>query len=381
MNKEFDFAKEFGSIDEELVESAGKEWAGQKHSVFQLYSRRIACAALILVLGFAVASNSRIQAAVKGVTTKIGEMLGYTKDLSSYTEIMNQTQTQNGVTLTLKEVIVDDRVLMVSVYTDSTIDGEAPSLWLNEEETLINDKHYRVYDSMTGWGRNPEESGNIILTNTYEEQILPDGDVKVHLVLEAGESIPFPKPEFKSVAEFVYDFVINTEELKAQTIHQNLDITVSGPGEKTLQLQELTMNDLYCRILATGVAWDDEWVNEYNLKLKGTDSLGNPVSFDGMGFLSGKEMRFVSDFWGNYEWGMVIDENDFRVPVPDKNCDYLDLQLYERKMIIEDIDITELKDEDVYIEDVMEVWEEYAKQENYGWVPVGEPFRITITHD
>ena len=34
---------------------------------------------------------------------------------------------------------------------------------------------------------------------------------------------------------------------------------------------------------------DDKWLNEYELKLKGTDSFGNPVSFEGAGF--GPEMN------------------------------------------------------------------------------------------
>lgn len=88
MKKEFDFSKEFGEIDENLVENAGKEWSRKKYDVFQLYSRKIAGVAILAMVCIAAMSNSRVQAAVREFTTKIGEVLGFAKDLSSYTEII-----------------------------------------------------------------------------------------------------------------------------------------------------------------------------------------------------------------------------------------------------------------------------------------------------
>ena len=82
MKKEFDFSREFGEIDEKLVESAGREWNRKKYNVLKLYSRKIAGVAIFAMLCIAAMSNSRVQAAVKEFTTKIGEVLGFTKDLS-----------------------------------------------------------------------------------------------------------------------------------------------------------------------------------------------------------------------------------------------------------------------------------------------------------
>ena len=38
----------------------------------------------------------------------------------------------------------------------------------------------------------------------------------------------------------------------------------------------------FCRSIADDLPLD-KWLNEYELKLKGTDSFGNPVSFEGAG--------------------------------------------------------------------------------------------------
>ena len=67
---------------------------------------------------------------------------------------------------------------------------------------------------------------------------------------------------------------------------------VSGGDGCNLILKELAMNDLHSRITALGVTPDDKWLNEYELKLKGTDSFGNPVSFEGAGFGPENELRF-----------------------------------------------------------------------------------------
>lgn len=387
MKREFNFSEEFANIDEKLVERAGEEWNIQKRYVFQLYSRKIAKVAILAIVCIAMLGSSTVQAMVKEFTTKIGEVLGFTKDLSSYAEIMNQEQTKGGISLTLKEVIVDDRVLMVSVYADFDKEKEV-SLWVNEEKTLINGQHHMTHESLQAAGENAdifEPAHDMVLVQVYEDQVLPEGEVDVHLVLEAG------KPEeadletdisFEGEVEFVYDFVITPEELKSQTVSQKLDITVaaSKAGRSDLVFRELTMNDLYCRMTATGVTWDDKWANEYELKLKGTDSLGNPVSLEGGRFPSENEMLFVTDFFGDYEEGVEIEDGDFQMSVPDKNCEYLDLQLYERKMvwdIVEDVQ----EDEEYCTQITDKEREAYAGKENYGWEPVGEPFRVTITHN
>ena len=390
MKKELDFLREFGEIDESLVENAGREWKRKKYGVFQLYSRKIAGVAILIMVCIVAMSNSRVQAAVKEFTTKIGQVLGFAKNLSSYTKIIDQTQTKNGISLTLKEVILDDRVLMVSVHADFGRENEG-ALWVNDEKTLINGQQHMTYESMESAGSDvdifkPER--DTVLVQVYEDQILPDGDVDVHLVLEGvkledlGDAVALPDAYDEKSTEFIYDFVITPAELKAKTTKQKLDITV-GEEKKNLTLKELSMNDLYCRIIAEGVAWDDDWPNQYELKLKGTDSLGNPVSLEGGRFLSENEMLFATDFLGDYEAGEVIEDDEFQLSVPDKDCDYLDLQLYERKMIWEGAEETEGsldEEEGIYEQELVEAWEVYSEDENYGWEPVGEPFRITITH-
>ena len=389
LKKEFDFAKEFGEIDEKLVDSAGKEWEKKKYYVFQLYSRKIASIAVLVMFCLAAAGNSRVQAAVNDFTTKIGEVLGFTKDLSSYTEIINQAQAKDGISLTLKEVILDDRVLMVSVHAEFG-EGQEGALWVDDEKTRINGQQHTAYESMESAGPDTDiytPERDTVLVQVYEDQILPNGDVSVHLVLGAiklldlGDAVALPEEYEDKGTEFAYDFVITPAELKAKTTKHKLDIAVGAPGleEKKLTLKELTINDLYCRIIAEVDKGDDGWQNQYELKLKGTDSFGNPVGLRAERFLSENELLFATDFLGDYEAGEEMEDDGFQMSVPDKECGYLDLQLYKRKT---DWDGTEEildEEEGVYGQESGEAWGTYPEEENYGWEPVGEQFRITIT--
>ena len=90
MKKYLDFSQEFGKVDEELIAEAGKPWTIKRGDIFRLYRRKIGQAAAILLAFITVAGNSHVQAAVKEFTTKIGELMGFSKDLSAYTEVINQ---------------------------------------------------------------------------------------------------------------------------------------------------------------------------------------------------------------------------------------------------------------------------------------------------
>ena len=150
MKKYLDFSQEFGKVDEELIAEAGKPWTIKRGDIFRLYRRKIGQAAAILLAFITVAGNSHVQAAVKEFTTKIGELMGFSKDLSAYTEVINQVQTKSGISLTINEVILDNYSLIVSVKPDyEEKKKESLYLWINDEKTLINGKRYQSFSSTT----------------------------------------------------------------------------------------------------------------------------------------------------------------------------------------------------------------------------------------
>ena len=354
MKKYLDFSQEFGKIDEELIAEAGKPWTIKRDDIFRLYRRKIGQAAAILLAFITVAGNSHVQAAVKEFTTKIGELMGFSKDLSAYTEVINQVQTKSGISLTINEVILDNYSLIVSVKPDyEEKKKESLYLWINDEKTLINGKRYQSFSSTTGLMdldsyTKYEMDTEMVLMQEYDGVELPAGETEIHLVLDVGSSAPISeKNRSENITEFVYDFTITAEQLKEQTIRKKMNMEISGGDGCNLILKELAMNDLHSRITALGVTPDDKWLNEYELKLKGTDSFGNPVSFEGAGFGPENELRFETSVFGDYEEGDIVDADNFQMSLPDKNCQYLDLQLYQRK-IRWDLQSAEQLDDEYY---------------------------------
>lgn len=377
MNKEFDFSKEFGNIDEKLIAEAGKPWTIRKNRILGLYSRKIAGAAAVIMICIALAGNSHVQAALREFTTKIGEILSFTKDLSSYTEIINQTQTQNGVSLTLNEVILDEHELLVSLRTDYG-GQKLLTVWIDSEKTTIDGQHYQVTGSTNagpGLDELEKPEQDIVLVEEYEGITLPEGEVRVHLVVDMDSAVSMMTDDSENFREYVYDFVFTAEELKEQTVKQDLDIAISGEHNGKLVLQNLTMNDLYCRIKADAAAWDTDGP-DCEWKLQGEDSFGNPAALYGL--IYDNEMRFETDDFRYWEDSDGLETDTFRMCVPDKNCDYLDLQLYTREIVW--VPGTEVFDEDdeYYTQEAQDADEAYGEEEDHGWKPVGERFRIAI---
>ena len=139
MKKAFHFSEEFGNISDQMIEDAGKEWHPRKYPVLQFYGRKIACVLLVFILGMAVFRSPVVQATVEKITSEIGRIMGFQKDLLSYTsDIQEKSKKKNGITVTLKEAIADDQISMVGL--DSDMPDRALASWINNEKTTFDGK-------------------------------------------------------------------------------------------------------------------------------------------------------------------------------------------------------------------------------------------------
>ena len=100
--KKFDFSKEFGNIDSKYIHEAEKEWQRKTTPWTPRFWSRVAAACVIITLGSVIFSNPKVQAAIKDFALSIGDTLGFSKGIESYTEILKASQTDNGITATLE---------------------------------------------------------------------------------------------------------------------------------------------------------------------------------------------------------------------------------------------------------------------------------------
>ncbi len=407
----FLFFELLGEAKEEHILQSSQPWTeyrGQR-AIGHL-GRKVACLALLVMLGFCLTFHEQVSAAIKRFTTMIGEALHLTEDLTSYTKFIGQTQTQGNLSLTLNEVILDEHRLLVSLRGEC--EGGEGMQWLriNGKRTRINRISYPGSDfSVSG---NPVDAGkqgpddSIVLGLNFADLELPEGEVNVHLVVNAEEyqADMQTRKNYKE-KDFIYDFVFSDEELRAQTVKRTLDIAVSDEEEEKLTFTALTVNDLYCTLVAkTHFSWGDPWIQGHTLKLEGEDSLGNPVALF-MSGLSENEIYFETKYaGGDQEADLAAEGQDICRPLlPDRSCAYMELQLYRscepdpkgestdaeyEKPDGEDADAEREKpgegDADAGSEEPDKVDADSDREktdeglENNGWEPVGEKFRVTV---
>lgn len=336
MNKEFDFSKEFGKIDEKLVENAGMKWERQKYYVFQLYSRKIACAAMILVLGFAAASNSRVQAAMKEVITKIGQIWGVTNDLLPYTETINQSQVKEGIAITLNEVILSDSRIYSSITFQTDFEKGIVEM---ADYITINGVDYPVQVSSRQDYELGELSSDQIFTQVVDADIIPDKITDLGLHYRAYQT-------YEATAAISFDFIfsVSREELEQQVIHVPMEQKYVLDDGTEFILTELTLAPVDSVICVEfqnlpESRWIYEEFYDWDFYLVGKDSMGRDVCFFSEMGNSPESARFISGL----QSGLL----------PSVNSEWIELQLYTYQRVNEEEwqVFDNVNGEDVYMKD------------------------------
>lgn len=155
--KKFDFSKEFGNIDPKYIEEAEREWSEKKENRRPKGWSKAAAACVIVTLGSVIFSNPHIQAAIKNITLSIGETLGFPKGIESYTEVLNTSKEDKGITVTLKEVVLDNGVLLTKVHAEKTFSGQKDTDDVQDNWTFANTQLDIDYQKTTINGQKIEE--------------------------------------------------------------------------------------------------------------------------------------------------------------------------------------------------------------------------------
>lgn len=384
--KKFDFSKEFGNIDPKYIEEAEREWSDKKENWRPKWWSKAAAACVIVTLGSVIFSNPHIQAAIKNITLSIGETLGFPKSIESYTEVLNTSKEDTGITVTLKEVVLDNGVLLTKVHAEKKSSGQkvtddVQDAWtfantqldIDYQKTTINGQKIEEYESGHYLPYSDEDLLNIGLDENVYDAVLEsrfslDGDLgenpEVHLVLGAYQNENLGEDYF---AEFEFDFSIPHEELMKQTVHKKLEDVSVKTEEGTVKLTDFSMNKLQSIIKAEiPEELEEKLYNGNEMMLMGTDSKGNQVQYElRSNSADGKsQWSFKTSFWGMYQ----LDSDGPVLLLPDIDSDYLELQLYTREPYMAAADTVWVDDDFVEIgettEEVEEVPEDTLEGEN-----------------
>ena len=392
--KKFDFSKGFGNIDPKYISESEGEWKGKKNVWIASFWSKLAAACVILALISTVLSNPKVQAAIKNLALSIGETLGFQKEIEPYTEALNISQTDHGITANIKEVVLDEGVLLFRVHAeiDNTEENEKKKtanissfrntgITLDMGKTTINGQKldeymnaeyspYSVDDLLDADADSDEKEYDRVQEYRFHAPTDLGENPEIHLVLNAFDYDDWEK----SVAEFTFDFNISREKILKQTTNKELENISVQTEEGTVTLKDIFLNKLQSSISADV---PEKLFQKYEVELRGTDSKGNKVRYelkdDAETEAISRNWKFKTDFWRTY--GSAGD--DERPELPDPDSKYLELQLYLKSDDIMESNITETYDldDDTYAEEEGKV---YDVADDSEWKAVGEKIRINI---
>ena len=395
--KRFDFSKEFGNIDPKYISEAEGEWKDKKRDWAPSFWSKLAAACVILALISTVLSNPKVQAAIKNLALSIGETLGFQKEIESYTEVLNLSQTDRGITTNLKEVVLDEGVLLFRVHAkiDNSEKNEQEKsagissfkntgITLDTDKTTINGQKldeytsgeyspYSVDDLLDADAGRDEKEYDRVQEYRFHAPTDLGENPEIHFVLKAFDCDDW---QMNALAEFTFDFNISHEKILKQTTNKELENISVETEEGTVTLKDIFLNKLQSSISADV---PEKLFQKYDVELCGTDSKGNKVRYelkdDAETEAISRVWKFTTDFWRTY--GSAGD--DERPEIPDSDSEYLELQLYLKSDDMIESSVTKVYDldDDTYAEEEGKVYD-VADDSECEWKAVGEKIRIDI---
>lgn len=224
------------------------------------------CACLIVCLAISPMGDAT-WAAVKQAMIGIGEYLGMARQ-DDYATVVDQTQTKNGITVTLNDAIGSDNELRVSVTA------------LHEDGTALRKTEVEVADLSIN-GVNRYDGFGSFGSDKYDSK-------EMHFM-----SMPFyhfemplnPKITICIYAEgelFDFSFELDNKAFKEATRIADINKTIVFNGERVV-LKKLIVTPIDQKITydTQGASLNDKvtW-RGHDLYLQGVDSLGNKIIFN-----------------------------------------------------------------------------------------------------
>lgn len=240
----------------------------------------IAAAAIMAILVCMSFGNTRAYAISKInlFSESISSFLGIEKNLEDYNTVINKSAIDNGVTVKLNEVVLDDNELLISTNISSDRILKDYESWDSEMTLYINDKKVK-FTGASGSSKNIDDyTTQQVLEYDLDsiKGIDLNGDLSVKIVY-SKMMVNFADDNINGTWKF--EFKTNGDRLKIDTKTVNLDYEFDIENGNKYILEKYTDNALGQKVYGKII---NNSVNNgtYNILLKGYDDLGNKVEFD-----------------------------------------------------------------------------------------------------
>lgn len=223
----------------------------------------VAACCVFLIAGMAAGPfKSQVKAAAKLISYNISSALGLKKDLTPYENIVNQSVTNDGVTITLNNVILTKDSLIVS-FTEYAPQSDVQFQPIGT--IYVNGQHY----SYSAGG------GSIELEDGTMESVMEYGFTHANTADTLDIELIVQDVTETHKGTWNFAFQATGSQLSADTQEVALDTAFVLPDSSQVHLDTLSVSPIGPRIYFTLSGS----MNNYDMKLEGEDDLGNPVAF------------------------------------------------------------------------------------------------------
>lgn len=234
--KNFEFLEAMQQVDDRWILEAGEPWKKEKSYGKFHVTAKAACVLLILVLGVSCVFHEQVKAAIAQALSRIGQRMGNENDISPYVEEVMQSQTIDGITVHLNEILLGKD--KVTAYV--SLEGYHAS----REESMISINEVRIngeyIDCIAGDTYTEESEDEFVMEYFCEKGAIPEGIQKIEFVIGYYEKIG---KEYWETSEN-FNFTVFPEKSGAgmDFSEQNLDIDMEDEDGQVFHLKEYTYN-------------------------------------------------------------------------------------------------------------------------------------------
>lgn len=273
MNRdEYDFLKLLSEVDERLVCEAGEMRKTKTHPTEKsslIWELKVACAVLFILAGSMAVFHTDVEAAFQKMVTMISEILGIEEDISSFADVKGIPISQNGLTLTLEEVVLDkNQLFMLLSQKFESDDAKVDTVLL--QEVRINRVPLDILNEYITDATLEEPIHNYLLSYYLEDSVVPEGNVEMDAMFTVSNA-----DNGSEIGKYHFTFHTTPEELEEKTVRIPMNQNIVIAEDSELKLSEITVN---C-IESTIVGNCDKLPMSAEYYLKGQDDYGNEVTY------------------------------------------------------------------------------------------------------
>jgi len=239
-------------------------------------NKNIIAAAIVCVITVGILGSifgTSVAAVIKMASVDIASFLGLDKDIDMYKTVVGQTESSDGVSIQLNEVVLNGNELVVSTTTKYEKGGPKTEGISPFGEIFVNGR--KMSKASRGSGKIDEDS-------TFQDVMtysLKDNELKGDLNIKIVYSSILLNGEVVKIKPRIFEFTANGDELAKDTIELQINHSFTLENGNIVTLNNYVSNVIDKKIFLT-IENKNKSKVVYGIQLRGYDDYGNKIVFE-----------------------------------------------------------------------------------------------------